>query len=96
MAKIVDQGWRITGAIKCIALEIEYAMGGHTSRVYIGGAVHIETRFGNSYNGVLKDYIEAEKEGDQDSLIIWNTGREFKVGIHDITYMEVADNGWVD
>lgn len=89
MKRIIEQGWKITGAMKCVELEIEYSFGGHTDIVYIGDTVHIETKFGNAYDGLLIDFKCADKEGEQDSLYVKSeTGELLRIGIHDISLME--------
>jgi len=95
--KIVDRGWKITGAEECVTLEIEYPIGGHTARVYFGDIAHIETKFGNSYTGQITGFVHAEKEGEQDGFMMWcQDEKNYKIGIHDISYMEVANDGWLD
>jgi len=89
MKRIIERGWKITGAMKCVELEVEYSFGGHTDTVYIGDTVHIETKFGNIYDGVLIDFDYADKEGEQDSLYVENEAEEvLRIGIHDISLME--------
>lgn len=95
--KVVDKGWKITGATECILIEVEYAMGGHNETVFVGDIVHIETKFGNSYTGQITGFVRAEKEGEQDGFTMWcQNEKNYKVGIHDIAYMEIARNGWMD
>ena len=98
MAVVVHDGEWITGAAVSLTIAIQYPMGGHEKSVYLGEVVHIKTKFGNQYSGILQDFEYAEEEGKQDSLVIENQdGKVYHVGIHDISYMEtVKDDGWMD
>lgn len=87
---LVENGYQITNARKCFEIDVEYAMGGYTSTVRQNSAVKIRTKFDSCYSGLLRDYVSATKEGEQDSLIIEReNGEVCKVGIHDISFMEV-------
>ena len=89
MKNVIVSGSKITDVRMCIEIDYEYGMGGSTSIVHLGESLHIETKYGTIYDGIILGYEESKQEGIQDYFVIFDTnGKKKNVGVNDIVIME--------